>query len=81
MGRVRPFSAPEHAGSCGLPTLDSRLFFFKQTKILCFRCTNLFFLNCAPHGVPGARGGKKRKSDPLELEFRIVVNRHVGAGN
>lgn len=28
--------------------------------------------------MPGAHGGQKRESDPLELEMRIVVNHHVG---
>ena len=31
--------------------------------------------------VPGACGGQKRVSDPLELELQKVVSHRVGAGN
>lgn len=29
-------------------------------------------------GIAGACGGQKRESDPLELEFQVVVNHYVG---
>ena len=31
--------------------------------------------------VPGPPGGQKKVSDPLELEFWMIVNHHVGARN
>lgn len=31
--------------------------------------------------MPGAQGGQKMMSDPLELELLMVVSCHVGAGN
>lgn len=31
--------------------------------------------------VSGAQRGKKRASDPLELELHIVVSHHEGSGN
>jgi hypothetical protein len=31
--------------------------------------------------MPGACGGQKRASDPLELELQMVVNCHVSSGN
>jgi hypothetical protein len=31
--------------------------------------------------VPDALGGQKRASNPLELELRMAVSHHVGAGN
>lgn len=30
---------------------------------------------------PGAQGDQKKSSDPLKPELRVVVNRHVDAGN
>ena len=29
--------------------------------------------------MPGNHGGKKRVSDPLEVELRMVVSLHIGA--
>lgn len=31
--------------------------------------------------MPGARGGQKNVSDPLELEIQMTVSHHVDAGN
>lgn len=31
--------------------------------------------------MPGARGGQKRMSDPLELELQMVESHHVVLGN
>ena len=40
-------------------------------------------LACVPihHCVPGALGGQKKASDPLELEGQIIVSHYVGAEN
>lgn len=31
--------------------------------------------------VPDGHGGQKRMPNPLELELKVVVTHHVGAGN
>ena len=31
--------------------------------------------------VPGAFGGQKKASDPLELELWMFINHHIGVGN
>ena len=31
--------------------------------------------------IPGAHGGQNKASDSLELELRVGVSSHVGAGN
>ena len=33
------------------------------------------------HVCSGAYGDQRRASDPLELELKVVVSCHVGAGN
>ena len=43
----------------------------------------LFVCVCVgvPLCVPGAGGGQKRVSDPLELELQTVVSHFVGTGS
>lgn len=41
------------------------------------------FISCGCFAtcMPGAYGGEKRTSDPLDLELEKVISCHVGAGN
>lgn len=36
---------------------------------------------CVHSGEPDTGGGWEKASDPLDLEFQVVVSLHVGAGN
>lgn len=59
----------------GIQTHLKRFIYLK----IVYGCSACMYV-CATHVCSACRG-QKRESDPLDLEFQMVVTDHVGAGN